>query len=43
MRIFVQDQGMKKKFRGLFFLNNAEVGQKVHLWTDANSSLGLKK
>jgi hypothetical protein len=44
MRIFVQDQGMRKKypqtygliFRGLFFEHNADIGQKDHVWMDTN-------
>jgi len=41
MRVFVQDQGMRKNttgicliFRGLFFEHNADIGQKDHLWMD---------
>jgi hypothetical protein len=47
MRIFVQDQGLCKKypqaygllFRGLFFEHNADIGQKDHLGTGTNSKL----
>jgi hypothetical protein len=43
MRIFVQDQDMRKKitagiciiFRGLIFEHNAEIGQKDYLGMDA--------
>jgi len=36
MKIFVQDQGMRKNNHWHIINHNVEIGQKDHLWMDTN-------